>query len=210
MRILIVDDEPLILQGLAAAFADTGVVVATAGTSAAALAAASEGACELCFFDVDLPDGNGLALMRQIKELTPSAKVIIISGRELDAEGQRAVEEDAYAFVAKPFDLTEVKTLAKQALEAPPRMLEKRGSPRRPFRGASSLSAALLGSDGAEQCTLPVQVVDISDGGMGIQASYQVPTGSLLKLNGMQAVVRWGKALGPGSAYHFGIEFLAA
>lgn len=209
-RILIVDDEPLILEGLAAALADSGAIVVTAATSADALRAAEAGACDLCFFDIDLPDGNGLALMREIKEATPSAKVIIMSGRELDAEGRRAVEEDAYAFIAKPFDLAEIKSLARQALQSPPRLLEKRGSLRRPFTGTNPLSASLLGSDGVEQCTLPVRIVDISDGGMGIQTSYPLPTGSLLKLSGMPGVVRWGKALAAGSAYHFGVEFLAA
>ncbi|MEW6117745.1 MAG: response regulator [Nitrospirota bacterium] len=204
--ILIVDDEPLILSSLSKAMGGGEVMVKTVSNGIDALREVSEAVYDLCFLDLNLTDSHGFDIMQKIKELSPRTKVVIMTGSEISAEERKAIDEEAYSFISKPFELSYVRDVVKQALEGPPQGLEKRRSIRRPFTGAGDYAVSLLGLDGSEQCSLPVHIMDISDGGLGIRTSYPLEKGSMLSINGLAGVVRWGAPLGVGSDYRFGIE----
>ena len=79
LRILIVDDEPLIRDGLCR-FLDKESSVMTVGSAEEALEEIRAQHYDLCFLDVILPGMNGVEAMKIIKELSPSTKVAIMSG----------------------------------------------------------------------------------------------------------------------------------
>jgi DNA-binding NtrC family response regulator len=64
---------------------------------------------DLCFLDITLPGMTGLDALKIIKELSPITKVAIMTGNHLDEAMTRQIDEAAYAFIEKPFELLHIK-----------------------------------------------------------------------------------------------------
>lgn len=102
-RILVVDDEPLVLDGWARSLQLEGYVVETARSSAEALQKCEED-FDLVLLDFMMPGGNGVELLARIRKKIPAIRSVIVSGK-LDEVGDEAeiasdlksnVEADAY------------------------------------------------------------------------------------------------------------------
>ncbi len=83
LRVLIVDDEPLILHILSR-FLNPSVEVKTVATAEEALGEIGAQHYDLCFLDIILPGMTGLDAMKIINELSPNTKVAIMTGTLLD------------------------------------------------------------------------------------------------------------------------------
>lgn len=122
-RILIVDDEQLLLRGLEKVFRtdewEAITEVATAETGEAALAKIAASPCDLCFLDIFLPDMNGTDVLEKIRATSPQTKVIMMSAGIVSNTMKESIEKNAYMFVPKPFDLLQIKMLAKKIVEEP-------------------------------------------------------------------------------------------
>ncbi|MHB8773466.1 MAG: response regulator [Syntrophales bacterium] len=116
-KILIVDDEQLLLQGLEKALRTEAIEVSTAETAEAALAEIAAAPCELCFLDVFLPDRHGPDLLNEIKRISPKTKVIVMTAGVITGAMKEIIEKNAYLFITKPFDLLQVRMLAKRSME---------------------------------------------------------------------------------------------
>lgn len=116
-KVLVVDDEPLILYGLSKALENENVEVTTAATAKEAIEKVGSSFYNLCFLDICLPDLNGLEVMKKIQELSPHTKVAIMTAGQISEDMKRTIEEKAYLFIAKPFDLFQIRTTVKRALE---------------------------------------------------------------------------------------------
>lgn len=119
-RILIVDDESLILLVLSKLLAAEGTEITTVTNGKDALREIAAHHYDLCLLDVYLPDLNGVDIMQRIKDISPHTKVAIMSGSYLDHSVRRVIKENAFCFISKPFELSEVKAMAGRALEAAP------------------------------------------------------------------------------------------
>ncbi len=124
-NLLIVDDDPLIIQAIAKALQGLGRLrFATGGREALALASAEPP--DLLLLDAQMPDLNGLEVLRQLRERsdTRDLQVIVITSQSDDATEQSALELGAADFLAKPVRpavlLARVRTQLrlKQALDA--------------------------------------------------------------------------------------------
>jgi two-component system response regulator (stage 0 sporulation protein F) len=113
-KILIVDDEPLILFGLSRTFQDLADVTSV-GTGEQACEELSHTSYDLCFLDIYLPNMNGLEVMDKIKEKTPGTKVVVMTAYADDDIKQR-IKDKACLLIEKPFNLAEVKHLIKKEL----------------------------------------------------------------------------------------------
>ena len=71
----------------------------------------------LCFLDIFLPDIDGVEVLKRIKEISPQTKVVMMTAGVITSKMQEDIENNAYMFIAKPFDLLQVKMLAKRVLE---------------------------------------------------------------------------------------------
>ena len=115
-RILVVDDEELIRWSLVERLRAEGYDVTEAGTGAEAMERARDGV-DLVLLDYRLPDTDGVAVLRQIKELDPDVLVILLTAYASVETAVEAMKEGAFHFANKPFDLDDVAFLVSRALE---------------------------------------------------------------------------------------------
>jgi two-component system response regulator PilR (NtrC family) len=117
LRVLVVDDEPLIRWSLAETLADEGHIVEEAGNAEAAVRELSEGpgVFDVVLLDYRLPDSNDLHLLSTIRRLSPTSAVIMMTAYGTAEVAQGALALGAYRIVPKPF---EVHDMAKLVLEA--------------------------------------------------------------------------------------------
>jgi len=119
-KILIVDDQQLLLYGLEKALKTEATEVTVSETGEAALSKIASSPYDLCFLDVFLPDMNGVDILNRVKELCPATRVIMMTAGTITDSMRENIEKNAYMFITKPFDLLQVKMLAKRALEMLP------------------------------------------------------------------------------------------
>ena len=112
---LVVDDEVLIRQSLHAVLADEGFAVAAAQSAAEAWRAFERDRPDIVLLDLVLGDGNGLDLLRRMKEVAPSIKVVVISAHGSFEHAVGAMKLGAYDFIKKPFELEEVVATVRNA-----------------------------------------------------------------------------------------------
>ena len=113
LRILVVDDEPLILYSLSR-FLKKKAAVKTVASAEEAIDEIVAQHYDLCFLDITLPGMTGLDALKIIKELSPITKVTIMTGNFLDETMTRQIEETAYAFIEKPFELLHIQEVVNR------------------------------------------------------------------------------------------------
>jgi DNA-binding NtrC family response regulator len=116
LRVLIVDDEPLICWSLAETLGECGGVVTEASNGAAAvraLACAPEP--DVVLLDYHLPDSCDLGLLATVKRLAPRSQVILMSAYCTPEVTRQAIAEGAYRVVSKPIDMAAVPALVREA-----------------------------------------------------------------------------------------------
>ena len=114
--VFVVDDEPLIRFALNERLTAEGYRVIEADSAATALARSDEGV-DLVLLDYKLPDGDGIAVLKRIKERDPDVLVILLTAQVSVELAVEAMKQGAYHYASKPFDLDEVALLVARALE---------------------------------------------------------------------------------------------
>jgi DNA-binding NtrC family response regulator len=107
----------MLLQGLGKALQNDAAEVVTAETGEAALKEVASSEFHLCFLDVCLPDMDGTEVLKRITALSPKTEVIMMSAGVINNSMKETIEKIAYMFITKPFDLLQVKMLAKRIIE---------------------------------------------------------------------------------------------
>ena len=100
--VLIVEDEAIIRTSLREFLSDEGYQVADAGTVAAALTLARQRDFQVAICDVQLPDGDGLMLLRRLQQLNPSISGLIITAYATVENAVEAFKSGAFDYLVKP------------------------------------------------------------------------------------------------------------
>ena len=106
-RVLVADDEPRILKFLELRLKASGYKVLTASNGVEALGQAEAQEPDLVVLDVVMPKKNGFETLKELRAFS-SVPVIILSGRESDADKVRGLELGADDYLAKPFSPEEL------------------------------------------------------------------------------------------------------
>jgi two-component system nitrogen regulation response regulator NtrX len=116
-RITIVDDEPNIGLSLRLILEGEGYGVTICGTLAEFQAQRSPGRADVYLLDVRLPDGNGIDLLRTIRQSDDATPVVMISGHATIRDAVEATRSGAFDFLEKPLARDRVLLVVKNALE---------------------------------------------------------------------------------------------
>jgi DNA-binding NtrC family response regulator len=115
-RILIVDDEDIVVRSCLRILADTGYAVDVARGGAEALKKIDETAYDVLLVDIMMPQINGLEVLQHVKQKRPGSEVIIFTGLSQSETALRAQELGAFAYLPKPFEPEDIRELIAQAL----------------------------------------------------------------------------------------------
>lgn len=117
-RILVVDDDQAIRWTLREALQSWGFEPIEAGTVAEAVKQFQSDLPAAVLLDIDLPDGSGLDVLREIKREHPDTIVIMITGNVQIENTISALRGGAYDFIGKPINLEELRVTIRNAIEA--------------------------------------------------------------------------------------------
>ena len=116
-RVLIVEDSFALAETYKAFLSSDAAEVQTADTATAAFAVIDKMPPDVIVLDVNLPDMNGMDVMRELKARQVPAEVVVITGQASVNLAVEAMREGAYDFIMKPFAADRLKATVRNAAE---------------------------------------------------------------------------------------------
>ena len=116
-RILVIDDNPQVVDLLGVCLRQEGYGVLGALTSDEGLKLAILSRPELVLLDIGLPGTNGIELLKRIRSLSPTTRVIMVTGNSDPVLARETLELGALAYIDKPFDFAYLKRVIAMALQ---------------------------------------------------------------------------------------------
>jgi len=107
--VLVVDDEPGMRMALVANFQQHGWQVASAAGAMEAMRKFSETGFPLVVTDMRMPDGDGLSIMRRVRQTSPSTAVILLTAFGSVPEAVQAMQSGACDYLLKPFSFEQLQ-----------------------------------------------------------------------------------------------------
>ncbi|WP_353114006.1 response regulator transcription factor [Microbacterium sp.] len=129
VRVLVVDDEPGLCDVLALALRHEGWVVRTAMSGAEAIRAAREMRPDAVVLDVMLPDFDGNAVLRRLRENGDDMPVLFLTAKDALADRLHGLNSGGDDYVTKPFDLREVVARLRSLIRRTARMVDEDTGP---------------------------------------------------------------------------------
>lgn len=123
-RVLVIDDEPDILELLSMTLERMNLLPDTAASVKEAIAKLNKRDFDLCLTDLRLPDGSGLEIVNFIQQSIPQLPVAVISAHGNMQAAIDAMKAGAFDFVSKPIDLNQLRALIESALALDSRISE--------------------------------------------------------------------------------------
>ena len=118
-KILLVDDEPVILETYSALLSEKGFSVVTASSGREALKTFSGNSFDLVITDLAMPDGDGFKLLEEIKEISPHTPVIVFTGKIYRAVKEFVALLGANELLEKSCSTELFISRIKESLQAP-------------------------------------------------------------------------------------------
>lgn len=107
-KVLIVDDESEIVDFLGRFLQRLGIAAIKANSGEEALKMHSEEHPDFIFLDIQMPDKDGIAILKEIKKIDSAVKIIMITGKDDKDLQVKAKKYGALDYITKPLDLSEL------------------------------------------------------------------------------------------------------
>ncbi len=114
--LLIVDDELGVRESLKMVFCKDFRLI-EADSAEGAIPKVQDGKPDVILLDVLMPKTDGIELLRRIKEIQPACEVIMLTGVNSEQLASKALNFGAFDFVAKPFDVVDLRQKVSRALQ---------------------------------------------------------------------------------------------
>ena len=161
--ILIIDDEPIIRKLLARMMELEGYEVFQAADRVSGLKLLTAKTPQLVLCDVFLPDGNGVEMVKEIKELQPETEVILLTAHGNIPDGVQAIKNGAFDYSTKGDDNNKIIPIISRAMEKiNSRPVQPSGSTVVPVR-ESAFDTVLGHSRGLQQVIQLARKVAVTD-----------------------------------------------
>jgi DNA-binding NtrC family response regulator len=115
-KVLVVDDEPVVVNSIRKTLARRAFKVAEAFSGREALSRVTSESFDLVLLDMKLPDANGLELVSDLKKRKPGLRVVIVTGYASIDTAVEAIRRGANDYMAKPFTPDELYSTANRVL----------------------------------------------------------------------------------------------
>ncbi len=189
MRILIVEDDPVIADGLTRSLrgADYAVDCVNSGAEADHVLAAQP--YDLVILDIGLPGLDGLEVLRRLRRRGAAVPVLMLTARDSLTDRVKGLDIGADDYMVKPFDLRE--------LEARARALIRRGQ----SGGASALThGALVVDTAGRRATLAGENLELSARELGVLEVLMMRTGRVVNKEQLaEQLYGWDEEVGPNA-----------
>jgi DNA-binding NtrC family response regulator len=127
MKILVVDDEGIVLDSCQRVLEEDGLEVLLVTSADKAIAAIEDEEPSVLLMDVKMPARDGMDLMREVKERWPTIPIIVMSGYHTTETIEEADKMGAVAFINKPFTPDELLETIRQVIQKEEHHGEKEG-----------------------------------------------------------------------------------
>ena len=117
MKILIVDDDAIVIKSCSRILESEGFEIACVGSADEALEAVKKCDFDLLLIDVIMPRHNGLYLIKELKKVLPAMPVIVMSGYPTPETISEVSLSGADRFIPKPFRPDELMKTIRQVLQ---------------------------------------------------------------------------------------------
>src|SRR5215471_3845481 len=145
-RVLIVDDDAEIRSILHESLGQS-YDCSTSGSATDALAILAKESFDLVMSDISMPQMTGLEMMPYLTALAPESVVVMISGQRMIESAIEAMRAGAFDYITKPFELAQVATVVRRALDHRRKLRTSYSHANRIDTAAKRLRQALAGAD---------------------------------------------------------------
>ena len=115
--ILLVDDEPNIIEILEIMLRDEGMEVQKASSAREALDLLRRNPVDAVISDIRMPDMSGVDLLKEARQLSPDTVFILMTAFASTETAIDALQHGAYDYLTKPFKMEELRNIVRHSLE---------------------------------------------------------------------------------------------
>ena len=115
-RILVIDDEDIVLMSCKRALAPEGYDVMTVKSGIDGLKLLEDNTFDLVLTDLKMPDIDGIEVLRIIKGRWPAIEVVVITGYQTVETAVKAIKLGAFDYIEKPFTPEQLLSVVKNAV----------------------------------------------------------------------------------------------
>ena len=115
LRVLVLDDEPIVCKRLQPALEKLGFAVDTFTQSVEAMHQVQQSDYDIVITDLKMKEIDGMRFLEEVKKQRPQTEVIVITGFATMETAKQSFQKGVFDFIAKPFKLSEIQDVVTRA-----------------------------------------------------------------------------------------------
>jgi DNA-binding NtrC family response regulator len=115
LRVLVLDDEPIVCKRLQPALEKLGFAVDTFTQSVEAMHQVQQSDYDIVITDLKMKEIDGMRFLEEVKKRRPQTEVIVITGFATMETAKQSFQKGVFDFIAKPFKLSEIQEVVTRA-----------------------------------------------------------------------------------------------